>query len=95
MKTAIMQPTFIPWLGYFDMIDKADCFIFLDHVQLVKRSWHVRNRLIISGYEKFITVPVFKNQSREFTSINKAQINYSENLLVEPLMLNMVKPCLE
>ena len=45
MITAIMQPTFIPWIGYFDMIDKVDHFIFLDSIQLTKRSWQVRNKI--------------------------------------------------
>lgn len=35
---AIMQPTYLPWLGYFDLIDQADIFILLDDVQLTKRS---------------------------------------------------------
>jgi len=39
-----MQPTYLPWLGYFDLIDQADCFVFLDTVQFSKRSWQQRNR---------------------------------------------------
>ncbi|MGB9731816.1 WbqC family protein [Calditerrivibrio nitroreducens] len=45
MICAIMQPTYNPWLGYFDLIDRVDCFVYLDNVQLVKRSWQVRNRI--------------------------------------------------
>lgn len=45
MLTAIMQPTFLPWLGYFDMIRRADAFIFLDDAQLSPKSWLVRNRI--------------------------------------------------
>ena len=45
MKGAIMQPTYLPWLGYFAMIDDVELFIFLDDVQLEKRSWQVRNRI--------------------------------------------------
>ena len=50
---AIMQPTYLPWLGYFDLIDQSDCFVFLDSVQFSKRSWQQRNRL------KGITGPVW------------------------------------
>lgn len=35
---AIMQPTYIPWLGYFDLIDSVDKFVFLDDVKLGKCS---------------------------------------------------------
>ena len=34
---AIMQPTYMPWMGYFSMIDRVDEFVFLDMVQLVGR----------------------------------------------------------
>lgn len=42
---AIMQPTYMPWLGYFDLIDQADQFVFLDDVQLARQSWQTRNRI--------------------------------------------------
>lgn len=40
---SVMQPTFLPWIGYFALIDYADVFVFLDDVQLEKRSWQMRN----------------------------------------------------
>jgi len=45
MLIAIMQPTFLPWLGYFDMIRRADTFVFLDDVQLSPKGWQIRNRI--------------------------------------------------
>jgi len=44
MTGVILQPTYIPWLGYFEMIDRADIFVIYDHVQFVKKTWHHRNR---------------------------------------------------
>lgn len=79
MISAIMQPTFIPWLGYFDMIDKVDYFIFLDHVQLTKRSWQVRNRIKTTQGEKFITIPILKSKSRSNLFIKDALISYDDN----------------
>ena len=55
---AIMQPTYMPWLGYFSMIDQVDEFIFLDNVQLVDRSWQVRNKIKFNEKEKMINIPV-------------------------------------
>lgn len=55
---AIMQPTYMPWLGYFSMIDQVDEFIFLDNVQLVDRSWQVRNKIKFNEKEKMLTIPV-------------------------------------
>ena len=46
MKTvAIMQPTFLPWVGYFAMLDRVDEFVFLDSVQFARRSWQQRNKI--------------------------------------------------
>ena len=35
----ITQPTFIPWLGYFDLIDQSETTVFLDDVKFSKQSW--------------------------------------------------------
>lgn len=58
MIAAIMQPTYLPWIGYFDMIDQSDMFVFLDDAQVLKRSWGVRNRIIAQNGETFLTVPL-------------------------------------
>ncbi|MEN3158825.1 WbqC family protein [Alkalimonas sp. NCh-2] len=44
-KIAISQPTYLPWLGYFQQIAQVDCFVFLDNVQFEKQSWQSRNRI--------------------------------------------------
>lgn len=44
-KVAISQPTYLPWLGYFKMIQSVDLFVFLDNVQFQKQSWQSRNRI--------------------------------------------------
>ena len=54
----VMQPTFLPWAGYFNLIAQADDFVFLDDVQLEKQSWQTRNRFLIAGAPHWITVPV-------------------------------------
>jgi hypothetical protein len=58
MKVAISQPTYLPWAGYFDLIDQVDRFVFLDTVQFEKRSWQQRNRIKTIDGLLFLTVPV-------------------------------------
>lgn len=53
-----MQPTYLPWLGYLDMIDRVDEFVVLDTVQFERHSWQHRNRIKTAQGEHMLTVPV-------------------------------------
>jgi len=79
MTCAIMQPTFLPWLGYFDLIDQVNHFVFLDNVQLVKRSWQIRNRIKMQDSELFLTIPIIKEMHRNETFINKATMFHGKD----------------
>jgi len=56
----INQPTYLPWLGYFEQIARADVFVFLDSVQFSRQSWQCRNRLEgpVNGETPWLNVPV-------------------------------------
>jgi len=58
MTIAISQPTYLPWLGYFDLIDQSDTFVLLDSVQFEKQSWQQRNRIKTPSGLLWLTVPV-------------------------------------
>ena len=59
-----MQPTFLPWQGYFELINKVDCFIFLDDFQFSVQSYHQRNKLFVNKDQVgWVTVPVQKSKS--------------------------------
>lgn len=61
MTTAvIMQPTYLPWLGYFDLMAQADIFVFLDDAQFSRQSWHHRNRIRTPTGLQWLTVPVHR-----------------------------------
>ena len=58
MKIAISQPTYLPWQGYFGLIDFVDEFVFLENVQFVKRSWQQRNKIRDKNKEIILSIPV-------------------------------------
>jgi hypothetical protein len=59
MKTvAILQSDYIPWKGYFDLINLADEFILFDDVQYTKRDWRNRNKIKTRNGAIWITIPV-------------------------------------
>lgn len=60
MKCCVMQPTYLPWAGYFNLIARADHFVFLDDVQFEKGSWQNRNRVLLEGKPHWITVPALR-----------------------------------
>lgn len=64
MNVAMMQPAFLPWQGFFELILKADRFVFLDDFQYSVQSYHQRNRLFLNkGQPGWYTVPVHKSDS--------------------------------
>ncbi len=59
MKTiAIMQPYFLPYIGYFQLLAAVDKFIVLDDVNYINRGWINRNRLLLNGVAHTFTVPL-------------------------------------
>jgi hypothetical protein len=58
MIVSIHQPQYLPWLGYFDKIDRADVFVLLDTVQYKKSEWQNRNRIKTARGAQWLTVPV-------------------------------------
>lgn len=79
MKIAVMQPYFLPYIGYFSLIHAVDAFVFYTDVQFVRRSWMSRNRILSrqskQGWE-YIHIPVKK--IKQETPLSQIQI--SENM---------------
>ncbi len=57
---SVMQPTLFPWLGYFDLIDQSDIFVFYTDVQFSKQSWQTRNRISTKNGIMLFSIPTLK-----------------------------------
>lgn len=57
-RIAIMQPYLFPYLGYFQLVQAVDKFVFYDDVNYIKNGWINRNRLLLNGESKYFTVPL-------------------------------------
>src|SRR5258708_38528804 len=57
-KAAIVQSNYIPWKGYFDLINMVDEFILYDDVQYTRRDWRNRNAIKTASGLKWLTIPV-------------------------------------
>jgi len=73
-KVAIVQSNYIPWKGYFDLINKADEFILFDDMQYTRRDWRNRNQIKGPAGLTWLTIPV-ENKGKYFQRIKETVIN--------------------
>ena len=58
MTIAIMQPYFLPYIGYMQLMNAVDTFVVYDDVAFINRGWVNRNRMLVNGQEYMFTVPL-------------------------------------
>lgn len=58
MRVAIMQPYFLPYIGYFQLIAAVDKFVVYDNIKYTKKGWINRNRMLVNGQDALFTVPL-------------------------------------
>jgi hypothetical protein len=80
MIVTILQPSYIPWRGYFHQIARSDLFIFYDDVQYDKHGWRNRNRIKTPSGARWLTIPVHSagNVVQEIP-INQIQVDWRKN----------------
>jgi hypothetical protein len=69
----VLQPGYLPWLGFFDQMKKADVFVYYDDVQFDKNGWRNRNRIKGSKGPVWLTVPV-RHKGRSEQSIQAVEV---------------------
>lgn len=74
MKCAILQPSYLPWMGVLALINEVDIYVFYDDVPFEAQSWQQRNRVKTQDGVKWLTVPVVKNFGQ---LIKDVEINYA------------------
>lgn len=58
MRLAIMQPYFLPYIGYLQLMNAVDKFVLYDDVNYINKGWINRNRLLVNGQEYLFTIPL-------------------------------------
>lgn len=78
-KIAILQSNYIPWKGYFDLINMVDEFIIYDTAQYTKNDWRNRNRIKSSNGLVWLTIPAKKiNLEQSISDTHVADLNWSK-----------------
>lgn len=70
-----MQPYFFPYIGYFQLIQAADKFVFYDDVNFIKNGWINRNRILLNSQPAYITVQL--KGASSFKQIN--HVEFTDN----------------
>lgn len=60
MKLGIMQPYFLPYIGYFQLLASVDQFIVYDNIKYTKKGWINRNRMLLNGKDAMFSLPLKK-----------------------------------
>lgn len=64
MKVGIMQPYFLPYIGYFQLIASVDTFVVYDNIKYTKKGWISRNRMLQNGTDKIFSIALAKASDR-------------------------------
>ena len=105
MKVAIMQPYFLPYIGYFQLINHVDKFIIYDNVQYTKKGWINRNRFLNNNQAQYFTLPIKKDSdylnikdrvlANDYLLQNKKQLRKIENAYKKAPFFKEVYPIIE
>ena len=61
MKLGIMQPYFLPYIGYFQLLNAVDKYVIYDNIQYTKKGWINRNRILQNGKDLMVTISLEKD----------------------------------
>ena len=103
MKVGIMQPYFLPYIGYFQLIAAVDLFIIYDNIKYTKKGWINRNRMLLNGTDTTFSLPLKKDSDylnvvdRELSSDFNRQkfLNQMRGAYIKAPQFNAVWPLLE
>lgn len=75
MKLAIMQPYFLPYIGYFQLLNAVDEFVVYDNIEFEKRGWIQRNRMLVNWSDSMFSLPLKK--ASDYLDIRERQLSDS------------------
>jgi len=75
MKLGIMQPYFIPYIGFWQLLNAVDQYVIYDDVNFIKGGWINRNRILVQGKPQYINIQM--NGASPFKKINEINVNDS------------------
>lgn len=75
MRIVVLQPGYLPWLGFFDQMARSDAFVVYDDVLFDKNGWRNRNRVKTRNGVTWLTVPVLLGEHDHQPPIREVRID--------------------
>lgn len=72
-KIAIMQPYFLPYIGYWQLINSVDEFVVYDNIEYTKKGWFNRNRILETDHDRLFTIPIKKDS--DYLNVNQRYLS--------------------
>ena len=72
-KIAIMQPYFLPYIGYWQLINSVDEFVVYDNIEYTKKGWFNRNRILEADHDRLFTIPIKKDS--DYLHVNQRYLS--------------------
>lgn len=85
MKLGIMQPYFMPYIGYWQLMNLVDRYVIYDDVNFIKGGWINRNRILVSGIPKYFNVPMLGASPN--LRINEVRVDHNEAVIRKNLRI--------
>ncbi len=85
MKVGIMQPYFVPYIGYWQLINAVDRYVIYDDVNFIKGGWINRNRILVEGRSKYFNIQLIGASSNK--KINEIDINTDFRIINKALRI--------
>lgn len=85
MKIGIMQPYFLPYIGYWQLLNAVDRYVIYDDVNFIKGGWINRNRILLNGEPKYINIPMVGASA--YKKINEIRVNEDHHMIEKNLKM--------
>lgn len=85
MKLGIMQPYFMPYIGYWQLMNAVDEYVVYDDVNFIKGGWINRNRILVNGEPKYFNIPMLG--ASPYKLINEVGVNNDQKLIDKNLRM--------
>jgi len=91
MKLGIMQPYFLPYIGYFQIISAVDKYVMYDNIEYTKKGWINRNRILMNGRDFLFSLPLKKDSDYKSVCERELSTDYNPKKVIEQIRSSYLK----